>query len=82
MDHYRARRGTWLELPPDEQIQQVLVEVAARGPSTARDLDDGRPRSKEHWGWNWSEARKSLDWLFMIGELAIVGRTSQFEVVY
>ena len=30
----------------------------ARGPSTARDLDDGAPRDKEHWGWNWSEAKR------------------------
>ena len=52
------------------------------GAATARDLDDGRPRAKEHWGWNWSEARKVLDYLFLVGEVAIAGRNSQFEVVY
>jgi uncharacterized protein YcaQ len=82
MADYRRQRMKWLQLPSDEVVAQVLAEVAARGASTARDLDDGAPRSKKHWGWNWSDARKSLDWLFMIGDLAIVGRNSQFEVVY
>jgi uncharacterized protein len=82
MARYRAERGKWMELPPDDHIERIRQEVAERGPSTARDLDDGRPRSKEHWGWNWSEARKAMDWLFLVGELAVAGRTSQFEVVY
>ncbi len=82
MADYRKQRGKWLKLPPDEVVAQVLAEVTARGASTARDLDDGAPRSTQHWGWNWSDARKSLDWLYMIGDLAIVGRNSQFEVVY
>ena len=63
----------------------LLAEVTARGASTARDLEalvSTGPRSKEHWGWNWSEARKGLDYLFMVGEVAIAGRTSQFEVRY
>ena len=55
---------------------------ATAGPSTARDLDDGLPRDKEHWGWNWSETRKALDYLYMVGDLAIAGRNSQFEVLY
>lgn len=82
MDHYRAQRGKWLKAEDDAVVDRVLAEVADRGPSTARDLDDGAPRSKEHWGWNWSEARKALDYLYMCGDLAIAGRTSQFEVRY
>ena len=52
---------------------------------TARDLEDEfstGPRTKENWGWNWSEARKVLDYLFLVGDVAIAGRTSQFEVLY
>ena len=82
MAAYRIQRGKWLALPPDEVINRVLIEVRARGASTARDLDDDAPRSRKHWGWNWSDARKSLDWLYMIGDLAVAGRNSQFEVVY
>ena len=63
-------------------VAQVLAEVSERGACTARDLDDGAPRSKENWGWNWSEARKALDYLYSCGELAIAGRNSAFECVY
>jgi uncharacterized protein YcaQ len=82
MADYRAQRGKWLKADDDEVVRRVLAEVTARGASTARDLDDGAPRSREHWGWNWSEARKALDYLYMSGDLAIAGRTSQFEVRY
>ena len=60
----------------------MLEEVATAGASTARDLDDGAPRDKDDWGWNWSETRKALDYLFLVGDLAIAGRNSQFERVY
>jgi uncharacterized protein len=61
---------------------EVLAEVAARGPVTARDLDDGAPRRTDHWGWNWSRARQVLDLLYRTGEVAIAGRNRQFEVLY
>ena len=38
--------------------------------------------SKVDWGWNWSEARKALDYLYLVGDLAIAGRNAQFEPVY
>jgi uncharacterized protein YcaQ len=82
MQHYREQRGKWLKPDDDELVARLLAEVAERGPSTARDLDDGAPRSRTHWGWNWSSARKALDFLYMVGDLAIARRNSQFEVVY
>jgi len=82
METYRERRGKWWRGVDDDLLAQVRAEVAARGASTARDLDDGTPRRKDHWGWNWSEARKALDFLYMCGDLAIAGRTNQFEVRY
>ncbi|RYP88408.1 winged helix-turn-helix domain-containing protein [Nocardioides guangzhouensis] len=82
MDHYRERRGKWWSGVDQDLLASVRAEVAARGASTARDLDDGTPRRKDHWGWNWSEARKALDFLYMCGDLAIAGRNSQFEVRY
>ena len=82
MASYRAQKGKWWQEVDDDLAEQLLAEVAARGPSTARDLDDGAPRDKKHWGWNWSEAKKALDFLYMAGELAVAGRNSQFEVIY
>jgi len=82
MASYRAQKGKWWQEVDDDLAKQLLAEVAARGPSTARDLDDGAPRDKTHWGWNWSEAKKALDFLYMAGELAVAGRNGQFEVIY
>ena len=82
MASYRAQRGKWWQEVDDNLAGRLLAEVSTRGPSTARQLDDGAPRDKLHWGWNWSEARKGLDFLYMVGDVAIAGRTSQFEVRY
>ncbi len=83
MDHYRAERGKWLTADDDPGFEaEVLAEVRSRGEATARDLDDGAPRSRENWGWNWSAARKMLDYLYMSGQIAIARRNGQFEVVY
>jgi uncharacterized protein YcaQ len=82
MASYRDQRGKWWQEVDDDLSERLLAEVSARGPSTARDLDDGAPRDKKHWGWNWSEAKKALDFLYMAGDLAVAGRNSQFEVIY
>jgi uncharacterized protein YcaQ len=85
MADYRSQRGKWGFTADPALEPGVLAAVRDRGPVTARDLEeefsDG-PRTKEHWGWNWSQARKVLDYLFLVGEVAIAGRTSQFEVLY
>jgi uncharacterized protein YcaQ len=83
MDQYRPQRGKWwTEGVTDELAASLLAEIRDRGASTARDLDDGLPRAKKHWGWNWSEAKQTLDYLFVVGDVAIAGRNSQFEVRY
>jgi uncharacterized protein YcaQ len=83
MESYREQRGKWWKGVPEAITDRLLAEIDARGPSTARDLDDGNtPREKGNWGWNWSDARKGLDFLYMCGDLAIASRNSQFEVVY
>src|SRR3954463_4869242 len=64
---YRAERGKWWQSVDDDLAEKLLAEVSARGASTARDLDQGAPRAKQHWGWNWSEAKKALDFLYMAG---------------
>ena len=83
MDHYRGTRGKWAVVEENPELEASLVaEVRDRGASTARDLDEGLPRRKDHWGWNWSSTRQMLDFLYLVGDLAIAGRTNQFEVRY
>jgi uncharacterized protein YcaQ len=87
MAGYRAGRGKWWKDVDDRLVEQVRTALAGLpGPVTARELEvvlgSGGPRSRDHWGWNWSDARKVLDYLYMCGEVAIAGRTSQFEVRY
>jgi uncharacterized protein YcaQ len=83
MAAYRGKRGKWGFVESRGDLdERLLEEVRDRGASTARDLDDGLPRSKDNWGWNWSETRKALDYLYVVGDVAIAGRNSQFEVLY
>ncbi|WP_432479577.1 winged helix-turn-helix domain-containing protein [Nocardioides sp. GXQ0305] len=84
MEGYRAQRGKWGFTADPTLEPAVLDAVRERGPVTARELDGdfSGPRTKEHWGWNWSDARKVLDYLFLVGDVAIAGRSSQFEVRY
>ncbi|QZY30029.1 winged helix-turn-helix domain-containing protein [Nocardioides coralli] len=83
-DHYRAQRGKW-GFTADARLEPaVLQAVRDRGPVTARQLDAefSGPRTREHWGWNWSDARQVLDYLYLVGDVAIAGRSPQFEVRY
>jgi uncharacterized protein YcaQ len=83
MTRYRdGRHKWWGTVVTDELVADLLAEIRDRGASTARDLDDGLPREKEHWGWNWSTTRRALDYMFMVGDVAIAGRNSQFEIRY
>ncbi|KRF10579.1 winged helix-turn-helix domain-containing protein [Nocardioides sp. Soil796] len=87
MASYRARRGKWWPITDTQPglEHEVLAAVRDRGPVTARQLDaefSSEPRDRKHWGWNWSESRKVLDYLYMVGDVAVAGRNSQFEVVY
>jgi len=82
MEHYRVRQYKWWKDVPTDLHDGLLAEIRDRGALTARDLDTGAPRTKQHWGWNWSQARIALDYLYMTGEVAIAGRNGQFEVRY
>jgi uncharacterized protein len=83
MARYRdGRHKWWGSVVTEELTDNLLAEIVDRGASTARDLDDGLPRTKDHWGWNWSTTRRALDYMFMVGDVAIAGRNSQFEIRY
>ena len=86
MEDYRAKRGKWGFLADDADNlaleANLLTELRDGGSATARDLDEGLPRAKDNWGWNWSETRRVLDYLYTSGQVAIAGRNSQFEIRY
>jgi len=83
MRHYRERGHEWTIMRHNPKlVDALLAEVRERGASTPRDLDDGLPRAKTHWGWNWSDTKKALEYLFFTGELAIAGRNAAFERLY
>jgi len=83
MRAFRERGHEWAAIRHrPELVDSLLAEVRERGASTPRDLDDGLPRAKEHWGWNWSETKKVMEYLFASGELAVAGRNQQFERLY
>ena len=83
MRRYRERGHEWMGLPLSaDLVASLMAEVRVDGAKTSRDLDDGLPRDKKHWGWNWSDAKKALEYLFFAGELAIAGRNSAFERMY
>jgi uncharacterized protein len=63
-------------------VQFVREEVAARGPVTAREVELDVPRTKEHWGWNWSTTKRALEWLFWCGDVTSARRNGAFERVY
>lgn len=74
-----------LEERPD-YVDLVRAEVEARGPMTAREaevaLAHDQPRRTDHWGWNWSEVKQALEYLFWAGQISSVGRTTAFERRY
>ena len=83
MRRYREQGHEWIGLPQQrELVASLMAEIEERGACTPRDLDVGLPRSREHWGWNWSETKKTLEYLFLAGELAVAGRNPQFERLY
>jgi uncharacterized protein YcaQ len=64
-----------------ELVRRVLDEVRARGPLTAGEIDHDVPRPTGDWGWNWSEVKRALEFLFWSGAVTAAGRRG-FERLY
>lgn len=63
-------------------VEDVLAEIAERGPLTSRQIEHEEERRRDHWGWNWSSVKTCLEWLFWTGEITAAGRNRQFERLY
>src|SRR3954451_22277528 len=63
-------------------LKQVLADVREHGPLTAREIDDDVERTKDNWGWNWSDVKRALEFLFYAGEITVARRNQQFERLY
>jgi uncharacterized protein YcaQ len=65
-----------------ELVAWVLDEVRAGGPLTAREIEHDVPRVRDNWGWNWSEVKLALEYLFYKGRVTAARRNAAFERVY
>ncbi|QSB13466.1 YcaQ family DNA glycosylase [Natronosporangium hydrolyticum] len=66
-----------------ELVRWVRSEVADRGPVTAAEIEADLPRQRtDHWGWNWSETKTALEWLFWSGEVTAARRNGSWARVY
>ncbi|MEV6595317.1 crosslink repair DNA glycosylase YcaQ family protein [Actinoplanes sp. NPDC051346] len=83
----RAKEYAWggmvrIATQQPELIDRVLREVRERGPITAAQIEHDVPRTKEHWGWNWSAVKQALEWLFYTGQVTAAERTTSFARRY
>ena len=65
-----------------ELVASVFEEIAARGPVPASALSGNRGAKREHWGWNWDDAKLGVENLFWTGRIASRRRASSFEREY
>lgn len=68
------------------EVEAVRALVTERGPLTGaqvHELLEGSQRADRlEWGWNWTTAKRVLEFLFFTGELTAAGRNGAFERRY
>ncbi|HEX6196039.1 MAG TPA: crosslink repair DNA glycosylase YcaQ family protein [Jiangellaceae bacterium] len=77
--------GRWAERMRQERpglIDWVLDEVRRLGPVTAGQIEEDVPKRTDHWGWNWSDVKTALEYLFYAGEVTAAGRNGSFARLY
>ena len=83
----RARDDAWggmrrIATERPDFVRWVRDEVAEKGPVTAAEVERDARRPKTDWGWNWSEAKHALEYLFWCGEVSAATRDSAFARRY
>jgi uncharacterized protein len=65
-----------------ELVAWVQDEVRRQGPVTAGMIERDSPKTQDYgWGWNWSDAKRAVGYLFWSGEITAAGRRN-FERLY
>lgn len=65
-----------------EFVDWVLDEIRRLGPVSASDIEHDAPRPRGEWGWNWSQVKRALEYLFWSGEVTSAGRNGGFARLY
>jgi uncharacterized protein YcaQ len=83
----RAHEQAWgrmrvLATEKPEFLDWVLDEVRRLGPVTAGEIEHDAPRRTDHWGWNWSDVKAGLEYLFWAGQVTSAGRNGSFARLY
>lgn len=87
----RYRSEAWgvisgVELAHSDVVAQIRELIAARGPMTASQVHElyeaDHPRTRTDWGWNWTVAKRALEFLFFTGEVTSARRNAAFERCY
>lgn len=80
--------GTIAEVPLRHAgiVDDIRALVRERGPVTAREVhaeyEAEHPRVRSGWGWNWTVAKRVLEFLFFTGEITAARRNAAFERCY
>jgi uncharacterized protein YcaQ len=62
-------------------VDHVLDAVRDHGPLTAGELAAEEERNTDYWGWNWTDAKTALEFLFWTGRVTTTERRN-FERIY
>ncbi|HEU5034116.1 MAG TPA: crosslink repair DNA glycosylase YcaQ family protein [Mycobacteriales bacterium] len=62
-------------------VDHVLSLVQDGGPLSAGDIAAAEKRSSDNWGWNWSDEKTALEFLFWTGRVTAADRRN-FERIY
>jgi uncharacterized protein YcaQ len=82
-DAWGGMRRIALERP--DLVAQVLASVGDEGPATASELEARHGKTLpegNYWGWQWSEVKRALEYLFWSGQVVSAGRGAGFQRRY